>query len=354
MDKTTSAIIDALARDMGKEQSINRLKEEIRRYNKMGNYAQIYKAIIRLNKEGIINIKRIGNSRIPSLNFANYLLTDILAQAEIRKKMELQKTRTRLQPILAELGMRCKDMGFISSISLINAENNIKLNRMEILILFVDQKYPQEYIKKHLMINDILNKISSTYNIKIDYLIIMERDLIDQLKSNKSNIIKSMLSNKITTMSPQSFWIEIKSAIDNGMRIELEPEEIDPSQITEKDLVYNMFQLGYREIGTALEPGKDVSPELIMAALLLGKDVRRFYAIPVIMAKNKINYDILTFLSQKYSKTGYLLGLLKAIKMPSTEMKEAILLMEQMSIKEIKADGKEISRIMELYGAETR
>jgi hypothetical protein len=81
------------------------------------------------------------------------------------------------------------------------------------------------------------------------------------------------------------------------------------------------------------------------------EDARHIQAVPVILAKNRVNYGLLLFLSQKYGLLGELLGLLKVLQKikPMKEIEETLKIMGVLKIKEIRANEESIMQTMRLY-----
>src|SRR5208283_4422654 len=93
--------------------------------------------------------------------------------------------------------------------------------------------------------------------------------------------------------------------------------------------------------------------EYITASILMKNDARLNNTIPIILAKNKPDYNLLIFLAQKYGLSDKLLGLLNALNQikPQTELRQAIRILEFMDAKEIKVNGKSIREKMRIYDA---
>jgi hypothetical protein len=353
MDETTFRILDTLSRELGRHISINELTSKIAEQYGSAYYTNIYKKISALNKEGITHAARTGKSSIASLNFKNYLLIDLLTQMELKKKQEFIRSKPELQMLLLEIDTYCSDLPFIKSISLINPERNMKLNRAELLILLKSSEQESEIQNTIFAMNKILLSLQSIHNIKIDYLILTKEEFFDLLASDETNSLKEMLFNQIAFLFPQAFWIEIKTMLEKGIQIRFSEEETNPAKISESDLIYNFARFGYKEIGPEIREGEKICIEYIITSILMKNDARRRDAIPIILAKNRANYSLLIFLAQKYRLLGKLLGLLKALhkNKPIREVHQAIRTLEAMNVKEIKADEKSIESKMRLYNA---
>lgn len=352
MDETTFRILYTLSRTLGRQISINNLTNKIAEQYGSAYYANIYNKISALNKEGIIHTERTGKSSIASLDFTNYLLIDLLTEMELRKKQEFIRSRPELQMLLMEIETYCSELP-LKSISLINPERNSKLNRAEMLILLESTEEESEIQNSIFAMNKILSSLQGIHNIKIDYLILTKEEIADLLRSDETNPLKEMLFNQIAFLSPQAFWIKIRSLLKEGIQIRFSEEETNPAKLSESDSIFNLARFGYKEIGSEIRQGEKICIEYIITSILMKNDARHRDAIPVILAKNRASYSLLIFLAQKYGLLGRLLGILKALDKlrPLPEVHRAIRTLEAMDVKEIRASRKSIETKMRLYNA---
>jgi len=349
MDNTTFRILDVLSRDLDSPISINELTKRIKETHGTAYYKNIYDKIQDLKKQNILNTTEIGKASVVTLNFNNYKLTDILGEMEKKKKQEFLERDIEMQTIFLEIDKEFRGaFPSIESISIIDSEKNLKLNRIELLFLLANFEEEQTVFSIH----SIMERFQSKHNIKIDFLILTEKEFLDLLVSEETNPLKEMLSDKITFFSPEDFWITIKTALIKDIRIKTE-EGMNPAKITEQHLIYNLNRFGYKEMGTRIEQGKKICIEYIIASILLQEDARRIQSIPILLIKNKINYNLLIFLCKKYKKTGELFGILKILNKikENNEIKNAIRTLEIMKIKEIKMNEKSILEKLRLYDA---
>jgi hypothetical protein len=347
MDNTTFRILDVLSKDLDSPISINRLTKKIKETHGTAFYKNIYDKIQDLKKQNILNITEIGKASAITLNFNDYKLTDILEEVEKKKKQEFLEKNIEMQTIFLEIDKEFRGIPSIKSISIIDAEKNLKLNRIELLFLLVT--FEEETIRS---IHSIMERPQSKHNIKVDFLILTEEESLGLLSSEEANPLKEMLSDKIAFFSPENFWIWIKTALNKGMRIKT-GEKINPAKITEKDLIYNLSRLGYKEFGLKIEQGEKICIEYTITSVLLQDDARRLRSIPILLMKNEINYNLLIFLCKKYKKMGELFGILKTLNKikENNEIKNAIMILETIKTKEVKMDEKSILEKMRLYDA---
>jgi hypothetical protein len=361
MDETTFRILNTSSRDLSISTSISELTNNINKSYGTAYYKNIYDKIHDLKKHNIINLTKIGNISVPSINFNNYLTIDLLAEMELRKKQNFLEKNIEIQMLFLEMEAYFKEFYFIKSISIISPEKNIDLNRGEFLFLLKELhptasagKYGlDEAIQNEIFqIHSIMQILQSIHNIKLDYLILKEKEFIELLKTEETNPLKEMLSDKIVLIAPQTFWEDIKTALLQG--IQIKPiKETNPVKISEQELIYNLSRFGYKEIGSKIKQGKEICIETTITSLLLQNNARRTEAIPVLLAKNRSNYDLLIFLCRKYNKLEKLLGLIRGLNKikPNKKIENAIKILETMKIKGEKVDKDTIRQKMRLYNA---
>jgi len=333
MNKTSFRILDTLSRDLNGHISIRKLTDMIKELHGTAYYKNIYDKIQELKKQDILNILKVGKSSVISLNFSNYSLADILSEIELKKKKEFLEKKPEAQLIFLEIEELLKNFNSIKSAMTINPRKNLKLNRLEFIILLANNSKEETEIPA---ITSVMEKIQNKYNIKIDSLILTEKRFLKFMNSNDDNPLKEMFWDKIVFFHPQSFWIIIRTGLKNGMKIISERIGTNPAKITEKDLMYNLSRFGYKEMGIKIEKGNDICVEYM-----------------VILAKNKINYNLLTFLCQKYKKMGQLLGIIKILNKikKDREIKTVIRILESVGTKKIKFNQDIIEKNLRLYNA---
>jgi len=354
MDDTTFKILDVLSRQIGNPLSINELKNRIEEDYGNANYSSVYSKLLTLTEEQITNSETLGKSSIPTLNFKNWFTSDLLTQTDIWKKLEVLRNHPELQLLLSEIQRDFANWNFIKSMSMINTERNLALNKAEFLIL---TNLPEEGSKDTIvMILKKMQALQRRHNIRIDALILTAGEFIKLLRSSEANPLREMLPNRLNFFSPQVFWTEFMIASEEGLCIKFETKETDPKEIPEELLTYNLMRFGYKEFGTDLIQGRDICIEYIITSLILGEDARRIEAIPIILAKNIVNYSLLIFLSSKYDFSSKLLGLLKTLyKLVQSDpsLKNAIDILEDMGIKETPADEESIKENLRNYSVVT-
>lgn len=376
MDETTFRILDALSREFGGRFSINGLTARIAELHKTAYYKNVYDKIKELELQKIISLKGLGKSSIVSLRFDSYQLADLLSEIELKRKRAFLEKRTEAQAIIMEI----EDFAIqrpmpIASIAIIDAEKNIKLNRMELLFLIqaplmargpIDGKGKGEPFlagksqEEKLEIYSFLKELGKKHNMKIEGLILAHKDFFELLSSDELNPLQEIFSNKIVFFEPHTFWARLLSELRKGTLLKTNTgKKTGFQKIENEGMEYNLARLGYTEMGAKIEESQKICIETVIASILSEGSARRTEAIPVILAKaskltaRKPNYGLLLFSCQKIGKLEKLYGLLSALNKikPTNEISQAIEMLEKTGLKEEKADFKSIKKKMVLYNA---
>ena len=254
--------------------------------------------------------------------------------------------------LFEDIEQRLENIRSIESISAANTERNLKLNRTELLILLHNGSDYNRH-SAIIEIQEILRNLQDLHNIKLDPLILTTSQVIDFLTSDETNPLKEMIPSTITFHSPQDFWKQIAQALTKGSKITLSQKETKPTKISERDLIFNLARFGYKEIGSEIREGEKICLEYVVTSILMAEDARRINSVPILLTKKKADYNLLIFLSQKYSLLPRLLGMLIALNSISHSRKasQAIEILEILRTPEEKADEKGIEQMMTLYNA---
>lgn len=352
MDVTEFRILHTLSSNLGHTFSINQLTDKIRETHGTAYYANIYNKLRKLASHRILNLKKLGNSSIVELDFGSYLLQDLLAEMEMRKKREVLDEKITLQLLLHDMSRRLHDTA-IKSISAIDMERNLKLNKIEYFCLLQEADDDIEAHEDIAIIHQEFHKLQTLFNIRIESLLLTTREFSRFLESDETNPLKEALSMKTVLFCPQAFWNEIRAITEAGTELTTEAKPLHPADILERDLSYNLARFGYTEFGSQLRNGRKICIESIIIALLMQDDVRRLEAIPIIMAKYGFNSNLLVFLSQKYNVSAHLLGLLNVLAniAQTPEVNAAIHALDALHVTGTQADENSILEKMRLYNA---
>ena len=347
MNTTAIRILDTISSNMGDSLSINELTNRMKRKYGSAYYKNTYEKLQNLKNEGLLNLEPKGHSTNIELNFDTYTLIDTLSDMEIEKKLEFLSNKTNLFSFFAEMDKTLTEKRSIKSISAINPTKNMKLNRIELLLLL--HKTP-DYLDQSIELDKVTLNLQRKFNLKINSLILETNDFTELLASDEINPVKEALSQQIILYNPQAYWSQIKE-IAHKNQIKTLHKETKPLSIPDQDLNFNLSRFGYIEFGTSFAQGQKFCVEYIATSLLLREEARGLDAAAVILAKNSFNSNLLAFLSQKYEVSSRLLGILNILEQtkPKTEVENTIKISKAIGTKELVADKDSIRQKLELY-----
>jgi hypothetical protein len=301
MDETTFRILDALSRDFGRPASINGLVGKIRELGDSAYYKNIYEKVQDLGKEGVVRIERVGRNSQVRLDFGIYQLMDLLTEMELMKKRRALEEARRLNGILPGVEGMLRRFEGIKSASMINPSKTLSLNRLEILIIFREGSMKEDLGKEMLQAHGAINEMQDKMNIRMDMLPLGENEFLGLLEAEDYNPLREMVSSQIAFLYPQNFWSLAGKAAKGAISQE---RGIIAGKISENDMTYNMERFGYREMGTEAVKGTRICLECTAISMLMSRNARRIGAVPILLAKNTPNYNLLIFLSRKYGAEG--------------------------------------------------
>lgn len=303
-------ILEILMDNFADNFSIRQLAGKLKEKGSSGDYKNTYNKIIELANKKIIILKQTGKSRIITLNLKNQSTISPLAKIEIDKKTALLQKRTKLENMLKEFEKI--DASFVAAI---DAEKNLKLNRLEFLIL---TDSPDEALRE-------LQKTAEKFSTRIDSLA-LNREEFSTLMRQSNQTLLEMLSNKTILFGQENYWLEIRKTpiADRPPK-----KTISLNILNENETRYNLAKFGYSEFGKENANKELGLEETIIAALLTGSS-RQKEAITTISSKNTFNPALLSFLAKKYHKENELLSRLakKNTAIQGEAIKKTIKLLE--------------------------
>lgn len=344
MNETEIRILSTLGSEIGNPISISELTKRIRINYGSADYKNIHKSIQNFGEKNIIKFEKSGNAMIAKINFANLLIVDIFTEIEIIKKINFLEKHKKFQSIFSELIIHVKEFKQLKTLMLLDGDQNAENNKIELLMIVNDNEIQKETKRIKKILEDLKNK----YNIEIINLIIENNNFINYLKSQESNIVKENLKNKIILFKAQTLWIEIKECVVNGFNIKTE-NEIKLNNISEEEIKYNLSTYGYTEIMNENEFVKQIELECLIISIMLKEKYQKYFnAIPIIVLKNKekLNYNLLIYLSNKYETHEKLFRMFKIINhvFPT---KKIICETKKLTQQKIKITDAEIKKIKE-------
>jgi len=374
MNETKFKILTTLTENIGNSISINKLTKYINKNYNNSYYNSIYYKIKELEINNDIFIDKIGKSSIINLNFDNPILIDLLSQVELRKKEFLLKDYPELKTLILNLEIKFqKNFLLIESFSIIKPIKYISLNRAEFLIILKDISPDyfnncsnSEEIKKEIIKNEKIKiyqtmyELEKKFNLKLDFLILTNKELLQLIEDNNNNITKDMILNQTILLYPQNYWINIKELLKKNIRLK-NNFYINPGKLTKKDFIYNLNKFGYKEIGLDIPDGNNYRLEFIILSILLSNDARKKEAIPILIKKNissenDLNLELLLFYSKKYNKLQDIFAYLKILYelYKDNSLQYPIRLLENLKISPKRINKQATKEKLRLYYGKTR
>jgi len=301
MEELTLRILLALSRNLGRAMSIQDLTKEIKRLHGKAHYANTYNAVQPLTKQGLLRLAHLGRTSSISLNFGNYLLLDFLAEMELHKKRAILERIPRAGAIFAALDGCLRDIPARFAL-LSEAERNLRLNRIEILICVAKG----EEARATSATRDLARRLA----IRIDPLLMSEPEVLTFLSKPEHNPIQEIAATGTALFNPQAYWALIAGAEADGRHSRI-ADPLQLAKLPRDDLVFNLGRFGFPLLGSPTK-GRSLCIELTVTAALLGSEPRLRDGAAVILAKNPFNARLLAFSATKYGEGAALRSLVDA------------------------------------------
>ncbi|MFH1750768.1 MAG: hypothetical protein ABH863_03760 [Candidatus Micrarchaeota archaeon] len=341
MNETEFRIFDILARNLGRQLSIQGIADEVEKAYGKGYYKNIYDATLSLEKEGLLRIQNSSGSRFAQIDFDSPSISLALTEMEIKRTQQLIKKPLYLA-LFKELEWQftkhhASPPWPIESASIIEDSKSLALNKAELLFILRDsnpampfeggrptktssKELAQQTEDERKLMYDYARFISTKTNIKISFLSLTAFEFASLLISPELNPLKDMLKLQIAVIKPSSYWLQLVKMHYDGMNPAFQSQQCNPAKLSREEIQAIFSGFGYREFGANAKP-LNYSLETAIAAALMQEDARLLEAIPIILAKNQtlISYPMLEYLGMKHGKLnlfGYLLSL--AINTSST------------------------------------
>lgn len=299
MNKEETKIMSYLSDNLGDGGSILEMSKDIDKKYGPAYYSNIYTTAKKLEKKGIINIVREGNSKLIRLNTENPLSTYYMSEIENYKNQKISMSKEMLSSILS-----FTQEFDIFSICALEAEKYQKINRLELLILTRDHNQNSALIQSLL-------KLEATYNIKIDPIALTLDEFIKIMKTDELDILKDLILNKNILYNSDGFWELIKQH-----RIDTKYKKLNkfPQDITRNELAYNYSRLGY-QLNESIKSNNKIAIEPTIFSMSINDEIRIKYGTFILLYKNidKINLAYLYYIYKRYDELGKLKGILLSL-----------------------------------------
>ncbi len=200
--KTLIKIIELMRSNLGKGLTILEISKRL----KIG-YRPAYNHLTEMEKEGIIQIEKIGSSKQCKLNLASEKTKHLLQSLDIFKKENIYKNNPKLKTIIEGLISKLTE-NFISEIHSIvlfgSYAKGIATKQSDVDIVCVVNDL------KNKQLRESIKRESATYqyshNIKISPLITDIEQLKKMLNAKELNVGKELRDYGISVYGHEMFW----------------------------------------------------------------------------------------------------------------------------------------------------
>lgn len=179
---------------------------EISKKLKIG-YRPAYNHIGEMEKEGIIKVSKVGNSKQCLLNFENVKTKHLLQETDILRKEELYKKNPKLKAVIESLISRLteKFVSEILSIILFGSYTKGKANKhSDIDLIFIVNDLKNKNLRESIERESASYQYS--HNIKISPLITNIEELKKMLNAKELNVGKEIREYGISLYGHELFW----------------------------------------------------------------------------------------------------------------------------------------------------
>ncbi len=199
--KTLLKIIGLMRKDLDKGLTILEISKKL----KIG-YRPAYNHINEMEKEGIIQIDKIGSAKQCSLNFSNPKTRHLLESLDIERKEELYKENSKLKIVDSLISKLIeKFMSEIHSIVLFGSyAKGTAAKQSDIDLLFIVSGIKDKNLRESIERESANYQYS--HNIKINPLITDIEEFKKMLKLKELNVGKEIKEYGISLYGHELFW----------------------------------------------------------------------------------------------------------------------------------------------------
>lgn len=200
--KTLIKIIGLMRKDLDKGLTILDISKQLR----IG-YRPAYNHITEMEKEQIIQIEKIGNSKQCKLNLASANTRHLLESLDIIKKDELYKENPKLKLIIESLISKLIEKYFseIHSIALFGSyAKGTATKQSDIDLMFIVNNLKNNNLRESIERESASYQYS--HNIKISPLITDVEELKKMLRAEELNVGKETKEYGISLYGHEMFW----------------------------------------------------------------------------------------------------------------------------------------------------
>ncbi len=314
MRKITCLVLGALARNFGRLLSIKRLVSEISAI-KPSFYKNVYDEVMLLEQQGLLKMLKAGNNNLIEFDFSSIDLVNALSELELQKSAELLDAR-KLSASKVAFTELMLSLSPGTAACVVSGSKSLALNMLEFLIVLPDSVNSRE---ARASTHSAVNSFSLKTNFKTTTLMLTALEFRQLLSDAKANSLKHLIKQETCFYNPQLYWLNFYSMQKQGLKTVFQEATGNALDLTRDDVLKTFARHGYAELGGVAETTGDYCIETAIAAALLQEDARLLEAIPIVLAKNKVNYHLLEYLIAKHGKTG-LMGFLLSTALPYSKI----------------------------------
>lgn len=298
MNNEEMKVMGYLSDNLGSGGSILDITEKLKAMHSSTYYPNIYNAIKKLGKKGLLKIEKEGKSSLINIDFDNPSSIYYLSEIESHKSTELKIPEGITKAIL-DIGIKLNPI----TICALEADKYLKINRIELLLL-TENKDMRGLIEQ-------LHGIESRNKIKIDPIILRIAEFEQIIKAGEQSSLKDMLADRNILYNSEGFWHIIIRCGIKGRYTRLGKQLHD---ISETELAFNYGRFGYSLYEKIKESGK-ISIEETIFLMSIKTETRIKYGAIILLYKNldRIKWGYLYYFFKRYDRLDLFKGMLTSI-----------------------------------------
>ena len=167
------------------------------------DYPNTYNSVSELSKNNIINVKRVGKSKLISIKLS-------LESFALLSFLDINESISKKIPNIDKV-LGLKELN--NDIILVTGSysKNKETSKSDIDLVIITK---EEVFKKQKLIENL----TSLFHPKFHVIIISTKDFSDMLLDKKPNFGKEIFNSKLIFKNAESYYIIIKEAVENGFR----------------------------------------------------------------------------------------------------------------------------------------
>lgn len=355
MSATKLRVLDTLARTIGGSHSIRSLADQVEEHHGTGHYRNVHDQLQALEGDGIVSFRKAGRSKVAHLRFDRAGFPDTMATLELWRKRGLLDDRPAAAEAISRLETTLASDEHVLSIGLAEPHRNIKLRRLDPLILLrgPTQHAPrsdQPAIERGLA--EQLATLERDLSLRIDPWIVPAQRYGERLRARDASPAPRILRSEICIWHPQAFWHSVAASLPHGEG--LAPES--PARLASLDeaaLAWNLTRWGYEERGRELDDqATPLCPEAAAIGALAAEIPRWIGAAGVVLTKAEIEPTLLAYLAKAEERAGQLAGVLQVLadRRPDPSLEQTLDLLDALGVEATTIEQDMVLDAVELYG----